>query len=81
MATYGEFIAHQLDISEICRRIGADSLAYLSLEGMNRAVCEGLGNGAGHCNACFSGVYPVEIPPWLFSDDREKLVFEGMWGA
>ncbi len=81
MATYGEFIAHRLDIPEICRRIGADSLAYLSLEGMNRAVCEALGDGTGHCNACFSGDYPVTIPPWLFSDDREKLVFEEMWGS
>src|SRR5690606_16961534 len=31
MATYKELIAHQLDIAGICRRIGADSLGYLSL--------------------------------------------------
>ena len=48
---------------------------------MNRAVCEALDGETGHCDACFSGNYPVKIPPWLFSDDREKLVFEEMWGT
>jgi amidophosphoribosyltransferase len=81
MATYGEFIAHRLSTAEICQRIGADSLAYLSLDGLSQAVREALGDEAGHCNACFSGNYPIKIPEWLFSDDREKLVFEGMWGA
>jgi amidophosphoribosyltransferase len=37
MATYPELIAHRLSVEEICAHLGADSLAYLSLEGLNRA--------------------------------------------
>ncbi len=81
MATYKELIAHQLDIESICERIGADSLAYLSLEGMNDAINAALGKPVGHCAACFSGVYPVKIPEWLFSEERDKFIFEENWGA
>jgi amidophosphoribosyltransferase len=81
MATYKELIAHQLDIDSICQRIGADSLAYLSLEGMSAAINDALGKEVGHCAACFSGVYPVKIPEWLFDEDRDKLIFEETWGG
>jgi amidophosphoribosyltransferase len=82
MATKSELIAHQLDIEGIRERIGADSLAYLSLEGMERAVEMAIKQPTGHCTACFSGHYPLPIPEWLFSEDRqqEKLIFESMWG-
>lgn len=82
MATKEELIAHRLDVEGIRRRIGADSLAYLSLEGMQDAVRKAIQQKTGHCSACFSGQYPIPIPEWLFSDNREqeKLVFEGMWG-
>jgi amidophosphoribosyltransferase len=83
MATYKELIAHRMDTEEIRERVGADSLAYLSLEGLQEAVREGIPQtrASGHCNACFSGRYPIDIPPWLFSDDREKLIFEEVWGS
>jgi amidophosphoribosyltransferase len=82
MATYRELIAHQMEVEDIRERIGADSLAYLSLEGLLEAVREGMPATAqgGHCSACFSGRYPIVIPPWLFEDDREKLIFEDVWG-
>ena len=80
MATYKELIAHQLDTEAICRRIGANSLAYLSLEGMSNAINDSLGKQVGHCAACFSGNYPVKIPEWLFDEDRSKLMFEETWG-
>lgn len=82
MATKTELIAHQLDIEGIRQRIGADSVAYLSLEGMERAVKAAIKQPTGHCTACFSGDYPLPIPEWLFSEDRqqEKLIFENMWG-
>lgn len=80
MATYRQLIAHNLDIDQICRRIGADSLAYLSLPGMVSAVQQTLSEEQGHCTACFSGNYPISIPKWLFEEDREKLIFEEMWG-
>jgi amidophosphoribosyltransferase len=82
MATRQQLIAHQLDVEGIRQRIGADSLAYLSLAGMETAVKATITQPAGHCNACFSGQYPIPIPPWLFSDERdqEKVIFEDMWG-
>ncbi|HEX2036651.1 MAG TPA: amidophosphoribosyltransferase [Chloroflexota bacterium] len=59
MATYGELIAHRLpDVDAIRRQVGADSLGYLSLEGVYRAV--GL-SAKGFCTACFSGDYPVPV--------------------
>lgn len=76
MATYKELIAHTLDIEGIRQRIGADSLAYLSLEGMMSSINYALGEPVGHCSACFSGEYPVTIPDWLFAEDRDKMIFE-----
>jgi amidophosphoribosyltransferase len=80
MATHSELIANRLDIEGIRQQIGADSLSYLSLEGMERAIHETQQQHGGHCTACFSGNYPIRIPPWLISDHREKLVFEEVWG-
>ena len=80
MATRSQLIGHQKNVEEIRQHIGADSLGYLSLEGMTAAVLETVKEQAGHCNACFSGQYPIDIPEWLFDEDREKLIFEGMWG-
>jgi amidophosphoribosyltransferase len=80
MATRSELIGHRMSVEEIRRHIGADSLAYLSLEGMNQAIRQALVGQTGHCTACFSGQYPINIPEWLFDEDREKLIFEEMWG-
>jgi amidophosphoribosyltransferase len=81
MATYKELIANRLDIEGIRDQIGADSLDYLSLPGLERAVQEALGKEMTHCTACFSGNYPIRIPPWLASEHREKLIFEEVWGS
>jgi amidophosphoribosyltransferase len=81
MATYKQLIAHRMDVEAIRQRIGADSLAFLSIEGLDAAVAEALGQQSEHCNACFSGNYPIKIPDWLFEDERDKAMFEGMWGS
>jgi amidophosphoribosyltransferase len=57
MATYGELIAHRLSVEEIRQQLGADTLGFLSLEGMIRAVRRPLSR---FCTACFSGTYPLE---------------------
>jgi amidophosphoribosyltransferase len=44
-------------VEEIARELGADSLAYLSLEGVYEAI---RGTRETHCDACFSGEYPLE---------------------
>ncbi|PDW03938.1 amidophosphoribosyltransferase [Candidatus Viridilinea mediisalina] len=58
MATYPELIAYRLTIDEICKHLGADSLAYLSLEGLIRACRH---EGDTFCKGCFSGRYPVDV--------------------
>ncbi|MHB8106679.1 MAG: amidophosphoribosyltransferase [Candidatus Cryosericum sp.] len=62
----GELIAAGLDVAAVCRRVGADSLAYLSIGGLREAV-----GGKGSCDACFSGNYPMEVP-----DEGDKLSLE-----
>jgi amidophosphoribosyltransferase len=57
--TRGELIASTHSVDEIRERIGADSLAYLSNEGLLAAV--GDAGGDRHCTACFSGRYPVAV--------------------
>jgi amidophosphoribosyltransferase len=57
MGTYNELIAHRMSVDEICKFSGADSLHYLSLDGMMRAI----GRTEGYCNACFTGVYPLDV--------------------
>ncbi len=84
MATYKQLIAHRLDLDAIRQRVGADSLGYLSLPGMLRAIGKENARGeptGSHCTACFSGEYPVRVPPWLFAEDRDKQLFETVWGG
>ena len=65
MATHEELIAHRMTVEEIGQHIGADSIAYLSLEGMMAAVAEATadpdGKRGGYCAACFSGDYPLDV--------------------
>lgn len=81
MATYSQLIAHNYDIETIRQQIGADSLAYLSLEGMLKAIEETAERPSGHCHACFSGQYPITIPKWLFEENRshEVVYGQGIW--
>jgi amidophosphoribosyltransferase len=58
-ATRAELIANGLSIDEIAASIGADSLGYISLEGMIAATKQ---PRAQLCSACFTGEYPVELP-------------------
>ncbi len=58
-ASRAELIATGLKTDEICRSIGADSLGYVSLEGLVDATDVGMDK---LCRACFDGVYPVELP-------------------
>ena len=52
-----QLISANKSVDEICRFIGADSLAFLSVQGLLKCVPRG-----GYCTACFTGVYPVAIP-------------------
>jgi amidophosphoribosyltransferase len=46
-----------MSVDEIGKYIEADSLAYLSLEGLLK--CCGEGEGIHYCNACYTGEYPT----------------------
>ena len=54
--TREELIAARHDITEVADYITADSLGYLSLDGLHDAV-----GGTGFCDACFSGNYPIPL--------------------
>ncbi|MDG5785935.1 amidophosphoribosyltransferase [Evansella sp. AB-P1] len=63
-STKGELIASVKTVEEIREEIGADTLEYLSVEGLQ----EGIGRSkemenCGQCLACFTGQYPTEIYP------------------
>jgi amidophosphoribosyltransferase len=57
MSTSEEMIAHGRTPAEVAAELGADSLAYLSLAGIYEAI---RGTRETHCDACFSGQYPLD---------------------
>ena len=81
MATHDELIAHSKTVEEIRQHIGAESLAYLSHEGMLRAVNGERSEPRDYCSACFTGQYPIPLDEWWNHKAQEKLVFEEIWGA
>jgi amidophosphoribosyltransferase len=70
-ASRAELIAGHLSPAEICASIGADSLGYVSLEGLTEA--SGL-PASQLCRACFDGQYPIPVA----EDDRGKHVLDGL---
>jgi amidophosphoribosyltransferase len=58
-ATRAELIANGLAADEIAASVGADSLGYISLEGMVEATAQ---PGERLCKACFTGEYPIDLP-------------------
>ncbi len=58
-ASRAELIASGLGVEEVRQSIGADSLGYLSKEGMIAATRQ---SEDSLCTACFSGQYPIELP-------------------
>ena len=75
MASQAELIAANQSLDEICEHIGADSLAFLSISGMMKA----LKATEGYCNACFTGEYPFNTTiPLIELQAKEK--FPQVWG-
>jgi amidophosphoribosyltransferase len=58
-ATRAELIANGLTPEEIAASVGADTLGYISLDGMIAATKQARGS---LCTACFTGEYPIELP-------------------
>jgi amidophosphoribosyltransferase len=57
----GQLIAANKSIEEIRQYIGADSIAYLSLDGLRKACAEG--EKTTYCTSCYTGIYPTEFIP------------------
>ena len=70
-ATRAELIAGHLSPTEICASIGADSLGYVSLEGLTEASRL---PASRLCRACFDGRYPVPVA----DSDHGKHVLDGL---
>ena len=68
-ATKDELVAGRYSVDEICAAIGADSLGYVSLDGLVAATLQRPGS---LCRACFDGQYPVPVP----ESERGKHVLE-----
>jgi amidophosphoribosyltransferase len=68
-ATRAELIASGLEVEEIRRSIGADSLGYVSAEGLIEATHVAADK---LCTACFTGTYPIAIPTDL-SEGKLRL--------
>lgn len=66
-----ELIAAQHSLEDIAKYIGVDSLAYLSIEGLYRAVESTPGK---FCDACFSGTYPAGTPVQI-KPKRQQMLF------
>ena len=64
-ATKAELIANGLDVQEICNSIGADSLGYVSLEGLIEATTIAEDK---LCRACFDGKYPIPLSSIALSE-------------
>lgn len=60
--TQDQLISANLTHDDVCRYIGCDSLAFISLAGLHAAI---RADHDGFCDACFSGAYPVAIPEQL----------------
>jgi amidophosphoribosyltransferase len=63
-----KLLAHKYSVEEMGRFIGADSLAFISIDGLYKALKEPGRNMAlpQYCDACFTGDYPIRI------DDRDE---------
>ena len=66
-------LAAQHTVAEMAGLIGADSLAFVSLDGLYRALGKpGRDAARPHfCDACFTGDYPIPLPDQIDNADRQ----------
>ncbi len=68
-----KLLAHKMSVDEMTRHIGADSLAFISINGLYRAMGETTRDlvEPQFCDACFSGDYPIELTDHQARQDRQ----------
>jgi amidophosphoribosyltransferase len=70
----GELLAARHSVEQMAEQIGADSLAFVSIDGLYRALRQDGGrDGAApqYCDACFTGDYPIPVPDAMQNDNRQ----------
>jgi len=65
MSSYDELIAHKMSEADIAAALNVETLKYLSVDGLMRAIGR---NPNAFCSACFTGDYPVPVPLPTLSD-------------
>jgi amidophosphoribosyltransferase len=71
-----KLLAARMDVAAMNAHIGADSLAFVSIDGLYRAVGE-VGrdvDAPSHCDACFSGDYPTALTDHEDQEQRGQLI-------
>lgn len=69
-----ELLAHRMDVEQIRDFIGVDSMAYISVDGLYRAMRQDRnGENRSFCDACFTGEYPVELTDHLNDADQKRV--------
>ena len=70
-----ELLAHRHDLDGMAAEIGVDSLAFISIDGLYRAMGEAERNAAApqYCDACFTGDYPTRLTDRDGGDAKSQL--------
>jgi amidophosphoribosyltransferase len=70
-----KLLAHNYTVEQMCRFIGADSLSFISLDGLYRAMGETQrnANNPQFCDACFSGDYAIRLTDLNNEDPQAEL--------
>jgi amidophosphoribosyltransferase len=68
-----KLLAARHSVQEMAEQIGVDSLAFITINGLYRALGEGARRGdvPQFCDACFTGDYPIPLPDALQNDSRQ----------
>ena len=64
-------VSNNMSAQELCEKIGADSIGYLSIDGLHSIA---KGAKVGLCDACFSGNYPAAVPSEIYEDKFSKKI-------
>ena len=75
----GKLLAARHDVPEMARLIGADSLAFISLEGLYAALgrAGARPDRGAYCDACFTGEYPIRLSDLTNEAERQLSLLPG----
>jgi len=73
--TRDQLLAFQMDVAAMAAHIGVDSLAFISIDGMYRAMGHAGRDPSSpqFCDACFTGDYPIELTDQIGGEDIAQL--------